>query len=724
MPLNKSEIVAFLQQGSPLFQQQPQFKERLEQLKMVETIIDTLDQKTFAFIEAGTGIGKSIAYLLPILLQAAHAQKRAVISTHTITLQEQLLNKDIPFLTRALQLDLKVALIKGMGNYLCLRKLYDQLDQSLVISSKGQEELLKIEESLDSMQEGSRSDLPQPLKATSWDQINCESNACSFVKCPHYKSCFFFNARKKCQQAQVLISNHHLLMADLMVQKEEGQNGALGQIDHLVIDEAHTLEDIATNALAKTLSSQFILKKLSDLIAERSTKGLLQRLQKVMRLKLDSTENLWSSKIETELFEGQRLLLSKVIDAFALLFNFLEQNFKSSNRYEKITLDSTLRANPDFIAMIPSFENLSKQLQDMSTHLAITSGKLEEISDQAVKKSLQNLLIDLRGIANTFEKSSHIIDSFFHPEDHHNQIYVIEWNPHKSIASARLLIISLNVAAVLSDWLFEPLESGILCSATLTHSQQFNFIKQQLGFEKTALTNRGLIETILPSPFQYDKQVILAVASDMPTPHTPDYQYLACENIKKATLSSQGGAFVLFTSYQMLSKCYDLLEQDLLDAGLYPLRQGDENRSTLLNLFKENENAVLFGTDTFWEGIDVPGFHLRLVILTKLPFPVPSEPIVKAKCKLVEEKGQNPFMHYSLPKAIVKFKQGFGRLIRTCEDYGAILCLDSRLITKAYGKMFINSLPKCMQVFESSDKVQKSIQKFYEKRWSVTESNR
>ena len=279
----------------------------------------------------------------------------------------------------------------------------------------------------------------------------------------------------------------------------------------------------------------------------------------------------------------------------------------------------------------------------------------------------------------------------------------------------------------MADNLFSLRESAILCSATLSHNKQFSFAKKQLGFESEELKNRGIIEKLLESPFNYKEKVLLATPSDMPDPRSPSYQQMLCENILKAVKVSQGGAFILFTSYSSMGHCYDnSVESELIESGLLPLRQGDENRNTLLKIFKENPNSVLFGTDTFWEGIDVPGFNLRQVIITKLPFPVPSEPIFQAKCKQIEAEGKSSFMEYSVPKAIVKFKQGFGRLIRTKKDFGTILCFDSRLIQKAYGRLFISSLPQCQRCSEPFEGILKKMQNFYEsnREWSVTESNR
>ncbi len=726
MPLDKNEVLAHLQSGSVLFKKQPQFKERPEQIAMLSSLIESYNQKTFALIEAGTGVGKSLAYLLPTLIHCAQTRQKAVISTHTITLQEQLLCKDIPFLIEALNLDIEVSLVKGMGNYLCLRKLFDQLDHTSLQGIAAKEELLEIENWSQQTLDGSLSDLEKMPKHVKWDQLNCESDACSFVKCPYYKSCFFFKARKKSKDAQLLIANHHLLLADLQQQNlDSGQTGCLTDYEHLIIDEAHTLEDIATRALAKPISSQQIQRKLNDLIAERGGGGKLQRLKKALLEFDEEVDPKWIRSIDLELFDKKRELQTQLFDAFILLGDFLKSQFApNASSIEKITLETAIRTLPAFEEIKHHFDSLVDLLKSYSTTLLLTLSKLDEIKHTPLKKKLQNILIDTRANACFLDKSAILLKDFFHPEDEKNKIYVLEWDPSKSFSAIRLLVIQLNVSEVLSNQLFAPRESGMLCSATLSHNKQFNFIRHQLGFETKHFEENPLIETILDSPFDYPNQVMLCVPSDIPEPRSIQYHEAACQNIQQALMKSHGGAFVLFTSYKMLSQCYDQIESALINAGLCPLKQGDENRATLLKIFKENENAVLFGTDTFWEGIDVPGFHLRMVIITKLPFPVPSEPLFQAKCQQIEKKGLNPFMNYSVPKAIVKFKQGFGRLIRTTEDFGCIVCLDSRLLTKAYGKLFLNSLPNCEKVFAPSETILQRIQSFYEKNWSVTESNR
>lgn len=690
---------------------------------MLKVIIEAYNNQNFALIEAGTGIWKSLAYLLPAIFSAHENGERTVISTHTITLQEQLLQKDIPFITDTLNFDLEAILVKGMGNYLCLRKLYDLLDHPSLHSIDEQEELHHVENWAKETLDGSISDLEKLPKKLGWEKLNCESDACSFVKCPSYNNCFFFKARKKCKDAKVLVANHHVLMADLQMRSIEENQGILPDYEHLIIDEAHTLEEIATRSLASSISSQYILRRLNELVSERGNTGKLQRLQLIILEHSGSIEEKLNQKV-FDLLSEKRATQSLIMESFLLFAEFLNKYYSSNEG--KLALDPTTRKEPEFENITTEFSKLIEHLKGFTQNLNSLIERISDIQEAYIIKKMQNVVIDTKSIILFLEKTTRMLEEFFKAEISPHKVYVIEWDQEKSLSAIRLLIIQLNIADILSRTLFTPRDSAILCSATLCHNKQFSFIKSQLGFDHPEIQERGVTEKILASPFNYPEKVLLATPADMPEPHSYHYQQMLCKYLLQATQASVGGAFILFTSYKTLNQCYEEIANKLVENGLLPLKQGDENRNTLLKMFKERPNSVLFGTDTFWEGIDVPGFHLRMVIITKLPFPVPTEPLFQAKCKQIDESGKNSFLEYSVPKAIVKFKQGFGRLIRTKQDFGTILCLDSRLITKRYGHYFFNSLPDCQKFSGSFNEIKSKLERFYEghKEWSVTESNR
>ncbi len=726
MVLDPKKLSDLLKQKSPLAQKLNHFEERAEQLEMLDSITEAYNDGRFALIEAGTGVGKSLAYLIPALYSSLELGECTVISTHTITLQEQLMQKDIPFILKTLGLNLEVALVKGMGNYLCLRKLYDLCDHASTLNISEREDLEHVEEWSKETYEGSSSDLKRSPKNIGWERLNCESDACSFVKCPHYKECFFFKARKKVKDAKILIANHHLLMVDLQTRdQDDSRANILPEYEHLILDEAHTLEDIATSALAQYASSQFILRKLNELVSDRNPLGKLQRLkQKLAPMQEDLPQRLWD-KIAIEAFSEKKQTEAYLSEAFFSLDDFLQEMAPSSfqggeRRPEKVQLTQEMLDNESWQQIKNNFLALVEKLRSFSTTLELMVEQLESLKKGSLK-AVENTLIDIKSVSTFLEKAATLLGEYFNSTPSDERLYVIDWNPRKGHLGIQLSIIHLNIADILSEKLFYPLSSGVLCSATLNHKGRFDFVKSQLGLTKDFFSKDSFIEKILLSPFDYEKQVLLAIPKDIPYPNSPDYLAEICDQIERALKSSLGGAFVLFTSFKMLRDCYERLLPFMLDLGILPLKQGDENRSILLQLFKENPNSVLFGTDTFWEGIDVPGFHLRQVVLTKLPFPVPSEPIFQAKCKQIEKLGQNPFMDYSIPKAVVKFKQGFGRLIRNHQDFGCILCLDSRLLTKRYGQIFIDSLPKCQTAFGSSIEVQAKIGQFFEDKMSLPE---
>lgn len=720
MSLDRKKLSDLLKQKSPLAKHLTRFQEREEQLEMLLSIIEAYNDKRFALIEAGTGVGKSLAYLLPAIFSSHELGERTIISTHTITLQEQLIQKDIPFILDTLGLTLEVALVKGMGNYLCLRKLYDLLDQRSTLNLSEREELSEVEEWAKETVDGSSTSLKKTPKHLYWDRLNCESDACSFVKCPHYKECFFFKARKKVKDAKLLVVNHHLLMVDLQTRDlEDSKANILPDYEHLILDEAHTLEDIATSALAQFTSAGLIYRKLTELISDRNSLGKLQRIKtKLALFQEELSPKLWD-KVSDEVYSEKKEIENYLSEAFYSLDDFLQDHTNRPTSQlagiEKIQLTPEILGDETWQQVKENFLVLVEKLKRFSTTLELMLGQLEQLKKDLFKP-IENLAIDVKSISLFLEKTSTLIWEYFNSTPNEDKIFVIEWNTRKGHLGISLSIIHLNIADILSNKLFYPLESATLCSATLNHSQSFEFVKNRLGLKASGFEKDFFIEKILPSPFDYENQVLLAIPNDIPYPNSPYYLDKVCDQMQSVILSSQGGTFILFTSYKMLRDCYERMLPLLLDQGLLPLKQGDENRSILLELFKENENSVLFGTDTFWEGIDVPGFHLRQVIMTKLPFPVPSEPVFQAKCKQIEKEGKNPFMDFSIPKAIVKFKQGFGRLIRNHQDFGSILCLDSRLLTKSYGKIFLNSLPKCQTIFGNSSTVQDKIDHFFSER--------
>lgn len=626
---------------------------------MAEQILEAYLERKTALIEAGTGVGKSLAYLVPAVIWALRHQERTLISTHTIALQEQLLNKDIPFLLKAVDADLKAVLIKGMGNYLCLRKLQEIPDHPL--------ETWAHEEAV----EGSRSEIDFPVRGEIWDQVKAESLSCTHVHCPQYKRCFFFKARKESEDAQLLVVNHHLLLTDIALrEKREESSSFLPAYSRLIVDEAHHLEEAAMECLSQRVDKMSLLRTLATLFSEKHCEQLKQKLS-------DMRYKALTNLVEIDFPQKKAELALQIDTAFEAVKKLVPEGGKRRLKKEKAQLRE-------------SFDRLIHLLKTFVEDLNLLCQEIDEKSCMA----------EINTISGRLKEAAEILDLFFEREESFSQVSLAEG----SLLNPALIETQLDVAAQLKHLLFSPLDSAILCSATLAAGKNFHYIRSRLGIDEAS-------EQIYDSPFDYSNRTLLAVPTDLPDPSTPQFLQMAVEQISEALEASQGNAFVLFTSYEMLRAAYDWIAP----RHSFPfLRQQDASRSVLLERFKATKGSVLFGTDSFWEGVDVPGDALRCVIIAKLPFKVPSDPIEAAHREALIAQGRDPFMEKNVPEAVVKFKQGFGRLMRTKTDRGCILCLDKRLVTKTYGKIFLNSLPATRFLFASRERVTAELKNFYE----------
>lgn len=633
--------------GGLLSHHLPGYEERLEQKAMAAQIVEAYHEKQIALIEAGTGIGKSLAYLVPAILWAIKNDERSVIATNTIALQEQLIEKDIPFLLKVLDVELKASLVKGMGNYLCLQKyagleaFHPEMEQWLMQTG-----------------DGSRSDINFPLPPDLWEQVAAEPDRCIGAKCSHYKPCFFFKARRTIHDAKILVVNHHLLLADLVADKEQA---ILPDFERLIIDEAHNLEEIALESLSRRVDRSLLLKLLT------------QKLE----IPSDYPDSLRVS-LEIDLPAQRQMLALKVVEAFRLL------------------PEETSRVHGSFSPEIQeAFKDLEKELFRFAAVLYGLMAKLEKYP------KMDYFALDLHGMAKKFEEMAEVLEIFFEEQKKDSRLRWIE----KTVTNHVLREADLDISTQLKELIFERFATTSLCSATLTANREFKFIRQRLGIQPSEMS---VTEKIYDSPFDYQNRVLLVIPKDVPDPTEFSFLRVASEMVLKAVRASGGNAFVLFTSYEMLNQCYELLKEEFAI-----LRQGDASRTTLLDKFKATEGSVLFGTDSFWEGVDVPGDALRLVIIMKLPFKVPDDPIVAAKGDLLKKAGKNPFMEYLLPEATIKFKQGFGRLMRRKTDRGCVLCLDKRVMTKSYGALLLKSLPPAPVYWEESSQIYARMKALY-----------
>jgi len=668
----------------------PIYEQRIDQQKMAEKIWSSFEDEENALFEAGTGIGKSLAYLIPALLWAHQSDETVVISTYTISLQQQLIEKDIPFLLKTLGLELSVVLAKGMGNYVCLKNLEELTSRGHILEEAST--YSGLTSWADKTSDGSKSSLPFSVPGEVWSSVKADSETCSYVKCPHYNQCFFFKARAKRQEAHVIVVNHHLLMSHLLA--EEGQGG-LPPFSRLVVDEAHHLEPVALSSLAQTLDRVDLFKSMarvhSDAHPEVSRFHVLQT-----QLKEIASSSL-KERLSIDLPGQKRTLTTQINEAF----DQLDQGLEGSNRF-RVT-SQILGSKHWQEELIPLFIDLKEKMGRLRTSLESLVVEVNDLRlEEQEKRQIESALFDITSVANYLKKKEETLKAFFSDSEDES----VRWIESTRTGCA-LTVAKLDVDSFLQEKLFIPLKTSVLCSATLTVENNFSHLCKRVGLLPEPSTKE-----VYPSPFDYKERSRLFGVSDLPPPGSYDFIQEASQQIAEAVKITQGGAFVLFTSYDMLHKCGNRLEE-LLGVQFPIFKQGDLSRHLLLEEYKEAGNGVLLGADSFWEGVDVVGPALRLVIIVKLPFPVPSDPIIEARGEKLKREGKEPFWEDSVPQAVVKFKQGFGRLMRSKEDMGCVLCLDSRLFTRSYGKQFLKSLPECITDFAPKVKIFEQMKHFY-----------
>lgn len=687
------------------------FEERTEQKLMAQDVLAAFSGQHPAFIEAGTGTGKSLAYLIPAILWAEEHDERVVISTNTIALQEQLIYKDIPLAIKTLGLETKYVLAKGMSNYACLRRLDGVTQQRSLFADGSEDELFKIHDWARTSAEGTRTSLPFLPTSAAWEQVCVQSELCDGPKCAFFNQCFFFRAKLEAQNAKIIVVNHHLLFADLALRIEANnfsQSALLPLYKRLIIDEAHHIEDIATEYFASKVSRLELMKIISFLGLEFTERfpGRLGLLRQKLIFELKNTrqdilhffEELSSQRKSTQFLTDE---LFDSIGTFCTLIGPSEQ---------KLRLLEHHLTHPYWInTLLVRSEALCAQLINFSMTLLQLENTLVECKSDTLDEQTKTLRLEIKALGVRLSLAAEKIRNFFKGPSSKEIVFWIQHEMRATGPEIQLVSAQPDVSELLRKNLFDKMATTVLCSATLATNKSFSFARRRLGLHDHATTD----EKIHPSPFDYKKQSLIGVPIDMPFPDSTEFSTSCIKAIKELVIASQGNAFVLFTSYDALKTVFETLLAPLQEQGYHMLKQGDDHRHALINRFKSKPRSILFATDSFWEGIDIVGDALRLVIITKLPFPVPSDPISQARSDILAADGKSAFVEYSLPKAAVKFKQGFGRLIRSKEDRGCFICLDSRLVKKGYGKVFLKSLPECQEVFDTLSTLTEKMKAFY-----------
>ena len=699
-PLNPDEVSDFLagEEGLPALL--PGYEPRDGQSVMGRALAKAQNEDRVLVVEAGTGTGKSLAYLVPSALRALQNEERVAISTRTRHLQSQLLKMDVPVL-RNLRADLEVAILKGRGNYLCRRKLGDRL-ATLGSEPDGEDDdtrfLRDIAAWVRTTREGDRDDLPFVPDGSQWELVASNSEHTRRARCPHFEECFYYNSRRRAARAHLLLVNHHLLLADRAL-RMEGVSGLLPRYDHIILDEAHHLEDVATEFAGRTVSGRGILQQLGRLRPVRGRrKGLAVRLRQAAEGQGAETEPVaLAAALDTLLTDTETLRVTLRLhleDVGEAIFEAIHGD-EQSGRPRK----ASLRLDDDLTTSNPVLDELlHERLGELRTLLAKLASKVEKVLEKLedmpmffCKRHLQTGL-DLRTVRNRLLDAAGGLGVLLDP-DPDSVRWIDVSRDQQGQAQPRFHVRPIEVAAVLDEALFAGVRSVVMTSATLSVAGRFDHFQERTGVGQRPGSEDRFDSLRIPSPFDYSKQVWMGIPTDLPDPGSSDHGAALIDAVARSVALTRGRTFVLFTSYAMLRRTAEGVGR-LLGRDYALLKQGDLPRERLLALFREGKRTVLFGTDSFWEGVDVRGDALSCVILTRLPFRVPNEPIQRARAERIEARGGDAFSEMSVPQAVLRFRQGFGRLIRHRQDRGVVLVLDGRIVKRRYGRRFLSSLPE------------------------------
>jgi len=712
--LDAVEVAGLLGHDGPVATVLGQYEDRPSQRDMAAYVADLYNDGGIGLLEAGTGVGKSFAYLVPAIRWALENGERTVVSTNTINLQEQLAGKDLPMLARAFgrQGDAPTfALLKGWRNYLCLARLELAMGGQLsLIEESWVGELQRLAGWARKTADGSLADLAEQPPSEVWDEVSAEPDLCPRLKCPHFEQCFLFEARRRAADADVVVVNHHLLASDLAVRRAQDnwQDAAvLPPYRRLVLDEGHHLEDIAAQHLGAQVTSWGVVRLLGRL--ERNGKGLLPTLL----AELTQLDDLLSSA-SVQLIREE--LLADVADArvratavFRILGDHLTEHAVSERRLTDAFVDDPLWSN----GLDAALDDLLRVFARLREGVELVADRLE-LAEEPDRRS--QLLGELRAVVRRLQTASDALLLALRPQPGTPIVRWIERRGAKPQGElpfpVGLAAVPLDLAPILKESLFDRIETIVVTSATLATGGDFSFYRGRVGLNLEP--SRVSYEQVLASPFDFGRQCLFGVPTDLADPRGDQlgHDRALVTVILELAAASDGGMFVLFTSHAALRRVASAVRAGV--GGKWPLLvQGEAPRDLLLRRFREAGSAILFGTDSFWEGVDVPGKSLRALVLAKLPFKVPTEPLTAARLERLEAEGRDGFMHYLVPQAALKLKQGFGRLIRTTTDVGVVLLMDGRIVTKRYGVLLLESLPPADRVIGPWTTVRTAVEDFF-----------
>jgi ATP-dependent DNA helicase DinG len=738
VPLDPDELEAIVAPEGELARRFEGYEDRPGQREMLRLVAERYNRGGVAIVEAGTGTGKSLAYLLPAARWALQNDERTVVSTNTINLQEQLVQKDLPLVADLLGEDLTWALVKGRGNYVSIRRAHLATATSAsLFEDDRSSELSAIVEWTERTRDGSLSDLSFVPAEDTWEEVRSDPDICLRSRCPHFQACFYQRSRRRAGGARILVVNHHLLFTDLAVRRATDnftQAAVLPPYRHVILDEAHNLEDAATSHLGVEVTRRALFRTLARL--DRQGKGVLA----AVRDALPARDGGFAGEIRRRVDERTRPAVDEARAAAGALVDDLERlvpgrggeavRIGGAEGLDEPAADDLVRERLD--ALLGALSRLEREVEELRRRLEI---------DETLQELLAERLLDLQSLTRRIAAQQQALRLVLTPDAEQARWYVrwLEVRGRGPKGNVALGAAPIELGPILRDSLFGPADSVVLTSATLATRRSFDFLRSRLGLDDGRDDGERdedreeleVIEAIVPSPFDFQTQTIFAVPSDLSDARTgrggvladggagagagqAGFQEETARVIQDLAGVTDGGLFALFTSHGALRTVAGLLRASGADLRWPLFVQGEDDRARLLAGFIEARNGILVGTSSFWEGVDVPGHPLRGLVIQKLPFRVPTEPVTAARVEALEREGVNAFWGYMLPLAALRLKQGFGRLVRSRRDRGAVVLLDDRILRKRYGAYLRDSLPDAPLVKGPWSEVLTSLRRFYE----------
>ncbi|MFD2672935.1 ATP-dependent DNA helicase DinG [Marinicrinis sediminis] len=667
------------------------YEEREAQVTMIHEVIDAFEKQKHLIVEAGTGTGKSLGYLIPSLYYSIKHEQKITISTHTINLQEQIRQRDVPLLNDIMPVPFEAAVLKGRSHYLCLRKFEHKMNSKDYDAQK--EQILWAAQMaiwLGETQTGDEEEIHLgPKGMESWRTVSSDADSCLNRACPWFRKCFYHRARNQANQADVVITNHSLLFTD-----QKADHRLLPAYQRLIIDEAHQFEETAGRHLG-TETHYFTLTNALLWLHKEGNIGKLPQLSEMLMHSGYEKAEKWVDALDQAIHKSIQLQQS------------WDEFFEKVYGEDMVPLEATamqeggqavVRYKPgELPAYWPSLKEIEENIHVHSSELLKTLQKaLDEVKDEVDDYDIQSVLTDIQGSVKDIERCRDEMRLFLSMKKDH--VYWIEANVSFRHKSLQFFTVPIDVSYLLKEKFFDVKESIVLTSATLSVNRNFAYIREQVGLGSEA-SSEDVHTVQLSSPFNYRENVLVCIPRDFPKLKgrigEKEYVEELIRSLAEVAKITQGRMLVLFTSYRMLRDVHGALKEQLQDTSIQVLGQGvdSNNRSKLTKWFTDRAQSVLLGTSSFWEGVDIPGEALSCLVIVRLPFQPPNHPVAEAKAEYLKQKNKNPFMDYTVPQAVIRFKQGFGRLIRTSSDRGIVLIYDTRVIDTYYGKHFLYSLP-------------------------------